>query len=575
MTMSRHDASYAPLTPVQHGERVVRVERDVFKQVLGEDAQALPILDIHQLWQFLAVDAVIATACTMPGVNVPASIYFLWKFSFQKRHFLVGSSKCAFVNEVILWLTVFFAAYLRIRNCWAYVDLASKNNLKVAAEALQTTMISDACWVGAVLLWRILQVSMIEVGAHVFWHKEQNRMEIQKDGTDSDRKALQLLKQLEARFPQYFKPNHHAHCNAEDIQREMSQLSHRASSLENFVIYFSTLCMFIGMLYLQSRTEEAVTLVRCADMSCEGLREVKILGKQMRLHWISFVHIVVVVYLSTRHWFIFLQGILFTTKRFQDNTNQLLLFTALSEQAQVDMWSAVNRKNLREILMTVNPTSGRSNVGHLSVSEVELKQQINRHLDGDILDLKKMVDIQAWWKLRKYIQIDFVDESAVMDFCAASSTILFLSLASCGILDWILNRDPFSRGLALIFILVSALNYAILRVFQVCVNINLLLERDARVLTDAAVDILTRPGEAKQEVATLLLALQRKVEGFDDQQGLFGLKITRHMRNGWASVDFVVMFWSAWQMFRPSMETMEVHDMEGIVSNLTSFLPVV
>lgn len=34
------------------------------------------------------------------------------------------------------------------------------------------------------------------------------------------------------------------------------------------------------MLYLQSRTEEAVTLVRCADMSCEGLREVKILGKQ-------------------------------------------------------------------------------------------------------------------------------------------------------------------------------------------------------------------------------------------------------------------------------------------------------
>lgn len=32
--------------------------------------------------------------------------------------------------------------------------------------------------------------------------------------------------------------------------------------------------------------------------------------------------------------------------------NQLLLFTALSEQAQVDMWSAVNRKNLRDLVYT-------------------------------------------------------------------------------------------------------------------------------------------------------------------------------------------------------------------------------
>ena len=44
------------------------------------------------------------------------------------------------------------------------------------------------------------------------------------------------------------------------------------------------------------------------------------------------------------------------------------------------------------------------------------------------------------------------------------------------------------------FLLVSALSFAMLRVFQVCVNINLLLERDARVLADAAVDALTRQG---------------------------------------------------------------------------------
>ena len=46
------------------------------------------------------------------------------------------------------------------------------------------------------------------------------------------------------------------------------------------------------------------------------------------------------------------------------------------------------------------------------------------------------------------------------------------------------------------FLLVSALSFAMLRVFQVCVNINLLLERDARVLADAAVDALTRQGKS-------------------------------------------------------------------------------
>lgn len=75
------------------------------------------------------------------------------------------------------------------------------------------------------------------------------------------------------------------------------------------------------MLYLQSRTEEAVTLAACeARSGCGSLWPVTILGKTMRLSLVSLGHICFVVYLSVQHWYVFLCGILFTTKRFEDNT---------------------------------------------------------------------------------------------------------------------------------------------------------------------------------------------------------------------------------------------------------------
>ena len=40
----------------------------------------------------------------------------------------------------------------------------------------------------------------------------------------------------------------------------------------------------------------------------------------MRLSLVSLAHICFVVYLSVQHWYVFLCGILFTTKRFEDNT---------------------------------------------------------------------------------------------------------------------------------------------------------------------------------------------------------------------------------------------------------------
>ena len=38
----------------------------------------------------------------------------------------------------------------------------------------------------------------------------------------------------------------------------------------------------------------------------------------------------------------------------------------------------------------------------------------------DRLDLMDLEDIKAWWDLRRYIQIDFLDESAMMDYCGST-----------------------------------------------------------------------------------------------------------------------------------------------------------
>ena len=46
-----------------------------------------------------------------------------------------------------------------------------------------------------------------------------------------------------------------------------------------------------------------------------------------------------------------------------------------------------------------------------------------RQMEAESLDLTKTQDIQAWWKLRKYIQVDFVDESAIMESRLAVSSL--------------------------------------------------------------------------------------------------------------------------------------------------------
>ena len=99
-----HAMSYRPVSP-----RTSHVVRDVFSQVLGEDATALPILDIHQKWQDVAVDAVAAVFCTVPGFNVPASGYFLWRYSFKQRRFMITepwSSSSLWRSRGAIWVSL-------------------------------------------------------------------------------------------------------------------------------------------------------------------------------------------------------------------------------------------------------------------------------------------------------------------------------------------------------------------------------------------------------------------------------------------------------------------------------------
>ncbi|CAE7670537.1 unnamed protein product, partial [Symbiodinium necroappetens] len=207
------------------------------------------------------------------------------------------------------------------------------------------------------------------------------------------------------------------------------------------------------------------------------------------------------------------------------NAYQLLVFTTLTNYSKVDTWSKKDRSSLKSILY-----SNHNALGGLP-SDEDLQRCLDEALGTDRLDLMCLEDIKAWWDLRRYIQIDFMDESAMMDYCGVLTIILLICFGLAGVMDWIAHADPCSPGLLLILVLAACLSIIMLDVIQVCIDINQILERDSLVLVDAAADAILSKRPDAVEVATLLRAVERKVDMFDDRQQVLGVPMTANYRN--------------------------------------------
>jgi len=295
------------------------------------------------------------------------------------------------------------------------------------------------------------------------------------------------------------------------------------------------------------------------------------------------------IWLTTQYWKKLMEGVLITTSvHMRMNYCELLLFTALtpSSKGLHSLWSTRNLATLKEIVEdSFNKRNSRR------PEEDEWKQQLLQKIQDDQieektialdseagkrdywyeLDLRNQEDIEAWWLLRQYIQIDFMDELAGAECCGVIIMMLVSAFFFVAVMDWLQNHQ-ISCALILVVLLTCALLFAMFELFQVCVDINTLWERDNQhTLLDASV--ASAQGD-DHKVTRLLESLRSKVAHSDARQELFGVEVTANLRNAWLLSLATLFLSTMWEVGKRFMEEADLEkvedDLRGMVVNFTS-----
>ncbi|CAE7451179.1 unnamed protein product [Symbiodinium sp. CCMP2456] len=148
--------------------------------------------------------------------------------------------------------------------------------------------------------------------------------------------------------------------------------------------------------------------------------------------------------------------------------------------------------------------------------------------------------------------------------------MLMLLFSVVSLLNWLENHS-WSFPLSLLFLLISTLFFVLWRVFEECVAINILWENDNRVLSVATLEAMRSACSSKdprtmERHASLLRAMQNKVAVVDNRQELFGLVVTRSLRNGWVLTASTLMLSFALQITEPLiLNGLLRHHLEGLL----------
>ena len=237
-----------------------------------------------------------------------------------------------------------------------------------------------------------------------------------------------------------------------------------------------------------------------------------------------------------------LSGILRISHDFKAHGKQLMLFTFLtSESKEVEMWGTDGRKVLEEMKQYMNEKAAKAaadadtNKKAKAAADADTdcqpdevlrrkeknaaaakaaakdepetagdKPNMQEILYGTLrqnnLDFSSRVDIMAWFHLRRWVQVDFLDDSASME-CAGTVVVLLLAnFAFAGFMEWIQKDREVVQAIQgpatwLILSLCLVLPFLLYDVLEACVGINALLERDSRLLLDAEIQQLNQAGQ--------------------------------------------------------------------------------
>lgn len=545
--------------------------------------EPLPVPDLNNKWQTVAWHSVVALGTAVPVLNVLAIPYYVYLYVWCKRHLIYSfNQKISAGILIYILLSVTASHYSAWSRHWHQLE-NDKRALGEVLQYVQMDAIITACFVGSVLFMRILQVNVVEIYAHVACHKARAEREL--ESTASAKKKLDKLKET---IPWLYDSS---------IARNTAEVGQAAAfnfstlSIENVLVTTSTACMFVGLCFMIFAVgwKRQHNILPDWSISFMNLFDLNISWAAQNL---------VTVCMAYNNWKRFLKGVLSSVSRITQNKNQLLIFMALTKNHKVDQWSESSRLAIWQLLDQLEHGDSRANLEHGNCCKKDgsyitpsgLQFRLQEDLEDAMLDLKNADDILTWWALRKYIQTDFLDESAIMDFCCLLTVMLLLFFSVAILVSWMMHRTVWTCGVFVGGCMALTLGIVIHWVLQVCIDINALLEKDAQVLiqveeelcidqfqTNVNSDIpkTIQQTAAKADAPKTITAvevldiLHRRVSHFDDYQQIFGVRITSQVRLGWVVSVLIALLSALQEIIVPWFEDKDINDFENMWEYIT------
>ncbi|CAJ1414736.1 unnamed protein product [Effrenium voratum] len=553
-------------------------------------AIAAPLTDIGSSWMRVAAWGLVAMSCIIPGASILVVPFMCFHCGWRKRHLLnpmkehceqermISGDWTSRILECWMWVILFFNVYsasVFVIQSWETFNKGA--SLRSIVAQMQINQISDILSKGSIMLWRILSIHIIEVSAQVHWHKCEALRRCSEAGENLS-EMVELVESFEEAFIDSWKLDHEEHVL--DCFRKVSRPVVRCWSIETVVTWISTIGMFSGMLLLKLRLlwADPETQVSRAIVwvDFEIYQQAKSLASPIEgVSWLDLFVIVITATISSWSWRNTISGIFSSTKGMKDNQVQLLLFSLISS-GSIELLSAKERKALESTNLKDSPVKDK----YIDLKKGSLKSRITQSTEKpnvfDDLLLQKVTcvaDIEKWWAVRRYIQIDFKDESAIVDACGAIVFLLLLGLLFSGVVDWSLHTDAFSPGFLLILMLSLVLIFVMFRVFEECIGINNILDRDTLLLTETmltAVHIKSKIERPKVIAAPQAIAL--RLSAYDDKQKLLGITVSANLRNGWIASLIVTAFSWGSRFMTPVLSQLDVDNLQQLILNSTEFV---
>ncbi|CAE7239773.1 RD21B [Symbiodinium natans] len=254
------------------------------------------------------------------------------------------------------------------------------------------------------------------------------------------------------------------------------------------------------------------------------------------------------------------------------NQVQLLLFSCISLDS-IQYLSATERELLDEMgqleedfrqkYLRIKGDLGKAQrCSHRAASPTHT----NWEFDSLVLEnMRQVEDVETWWAVRRFVQIDCKDESAIMDACGSVVLFLLQGFLVSGIADLSLHNDPSSPFFLTSLVLSLVVIFVMLRVFEVCIGINNILDRDTFFLTEAMLKAVHIPDPVERtRVISALQAIERRLSVYDDKQRLVGIEATANLRNGWIASLFVTLFSYGSRFVTPVLSQLDMDFLEHL-----------